>query len=136
MRPLVTITDRFRILNRVGTVADKATRSSGARQLHRRLEEAVLVEPDLVPADCVTMNSRVQLRYHSTGEERVVRLTYPRHGSAPDADPECVSVLSPVGAALLGARRGAAIRWESPSGPTEGTVVDVLYQPEASGDPD
>jgi len=136
MRPVVTIVDRFRILHRVGAVATQATRSTGARILHNRLESAVLVESDSVPPDCVTMNSRVRLRYHATGQERTLRLAYPRGSASSEPDAESVSVLSPVGAALLGARKGETVRWEAPSGALEGTVVDILYQPEASGDPD
>ena len=96
------------------------------------LDDAQLVPSRQVAPDVVTMYSQVELADIAT--ERTVRLTvcYPS-----DADPNAgfVSVLSPIGAAILGLRVGAIARWRLPSG-EEGAakVVALLVQPEASGD--
>ena len=96
------------------------------------LDAADLVPSRAVPSDVVTMYTQVQLA--DLASERKYRLTlcYPA-----DADPAAglVSVLSPVGASLLGLRVGAVASWRQPDG-EEGAarVQGVLFQPEASGD--
>ncbi|MDO8941911.1 MAG: GreA/GreB family elongation factor [Desulfobacterales bacterium] len=91
-----------------------------------------LVPPREVPADIVTMNS--QLEIVDTRSRRSQRLTicYPA-----DAVPNlgCISVLSPVGAALIGQRLGAIARWRTPHGDEcSAEIAAVWCQPEASGD--
>src|SRR5690606_26222988 len=70
-----------------------------AEALEAELLQAKVVGPDEVPPDVVTMNSKVRFVDEDSSEERVVTLVYPK-----DADPaeSKVSVLAPVGAALLG----------------------------------
>jgi regulator of nucleoside diphosphate kinase len=96
------------------------------------LDAADLVPSRRVPADVVTMYTQVQLADLASGRTYRLTLCYPA-----DADPAAglVSVLSPVGASLLGLRVGAVARWHQPDG-EEGaaTVLDILFQPEASGD--
>ena len=106
--------------------------SSNADPIDTVLDAADLVPSRAVPSDVVTMYTQVQLA--DLASERKYRLTlcYPA-----DADPAAglVSVLSPVGASLLGLRVGAVARWRQPDG-EEGAarVQGVLFQPEASGD--
>ena len=96
------------------------------------LDGAELVSSRQVAPDVVTMYSQVLLADPAGGDEYKLTLCYPS-----DADPASgmVSVLSPVGASLLGVRVGALARWRTPGG-EEGAarVVALLYQPEASGD--
>lgn len=96
------------------------------------LDDANLVPTVEVPADVVTMNSRVQLADPSTGALREIALCYPA-----DADPGAgrLSVLSPAGAGLLGLRVGANVQWRGADGqPVAAELRAMLYQPEASGD--
>ncbi len=98
--------------------------------LAAELDRAVVVGPDEVPPDMVTMNSRARLR--DGRRTWVMTLVFPE-----DANPEegAISVLAPLGAALLGCRVGQAVSFRVPGG-AERTcdILSVLYQPEAAGD--
>ena len=94
---------------------------------------AKVVPRDKIPKDVVTMNSRVIFENETTGEQREVTLVYP--GSA-DIDAGRISVLVPVGTALLGLRVGQSIDWELPGGKKQRyRIVEVPFQPEAAGEP-
>jgi regulator of nucleoside diphosphate kinase len=101
-------------------------------KLESELVRANVVPRDEIPEDVVTMNSRVVFENETTGERREVTLVYP--GSA-DIDAGKVSVLVPIGTALLGLRVGQSIDWELPGGDTQRyRIVDVPFQPEAAGE--
>jgi regulator of nucleoside diphosphate kinase len=102
--------------------------------LEEELEHAVVVESTQIPPDVVTMNSRVRFEDLDTGERVEIMLAYPKDA---DVDQGKVSVLAPVGSALLGLSVGQAIRWPLPGGTSRHLrVVSVTYQPEAAGDLD
>lgn len=99
--------------------------------LRRELDRAEVVESDAVPADVVTMHSRVVLEDVGSHTRHSVSLVYP--GSA-DFEQGRLSILAPVGAALLGLRAGAEISWPMPNGGERRVrVVSVAWQPEAAG---
>ena len=99
------------------------------QQLERELVRAVVVPRDEIPKDIVTMNSRVVFEDETTGERREITLVYPKQA---DIDTGKVSVLVPVGTALLGMRIGQSIDWELPSGAKHRyKVVAIPFQ----GDP-
>ena len=99
--------------------------------------EVLLDNADLVPSqdvapDVVTMYTRVRVVTPHTGVQRELTVCYP-----PDADVATgfVSVLSPVGAALLGVSAGSTTHWTTPDGHSESVEVqEILSQPEASGE--
>ncbi|GAA4406812.1 GreA/GreB family elongation factor [Quisquiliibacterium transsilvanicum] len=100
--------------------------------LHEVLEGADLVSPREMPPEVVTMYSRVSVEDTATGKRSVLTLCYPE-----DTDPAegFVSVLSPIGAALLGKRVGEIAEPGSPgSAPPPLRILEILFQPEASGD--
>ncbi|MGN6513474.1 MAG: nucleoside diphosphate kinase regulator [Lysobacteraceae bacterium] len=100
--------------------------------LAAELERAEVVEPAQVPADVVTMNSVVRVRDEDSGGERELALVYPHEA---DGSADRVSVLAPVGSALLGLRVGDAIDWPMPGGRSARLrVLSIRYQPEAAGD--
>jgi regulator of nucleoside diphosphate kinase len=101
-----------------------------AEALEGELTRARVVAETEVPAGVVTMNSRVRCREEGSGREYCLTLVYPN-----DAGPEgTVSILAPVGSALLGLSVGQHIDWPGPSGrPLRLTLLDVEYQPEAAG---
>ena len=104
-----------------------------AELLGEEIARAELREPQDLPPDVVTMNSSVTVLDESTGAERTVRVVYPNETGGADS----VSVLAPVGAALLGLRTGDAIDWPMPGDRTVPLrVTGVLYQPEAAGLPE
>ncbi|AXK71068.1 nucleoside diphosphate kinase regulator [Lysobacter sp. TY2-98] len=108
--------------------------TDGAERLENEIARADVREAQDVPADVVTMNSSVVVEDESTGTARTVRVVYPDVAAA---SPLYVSVLAPVGAALLGLRAGDAIDWQMPGGRTSRLrVKEVLYQPEAAGLPE
>jgi regulator of nucleoside diphosphate kinase len=100
--------------------------------LRAELERADVVDPGDVPGDVITMNSTARFRDEESGEEREMSLVYPRDA---DGSPGKVSILAPVGSALLGLRVGHAIEWPVPGGRTiRLRVLSVTNQPEAAGD--
>ncbi|AYC35162.1 nucleoside diphosphate kinase regulator [Pseudomonas cavernae] len=103
----------------------------GALALEQELARAQVVGLDEVPAGVVTMNSRVYCRDDNSGREYHLTLVYPQ-----DAGGEgTVSILAPVGSALLGLSVGQHIDWPGPAGKTiRLTLLDVEYQPEAAGE--
>jgi regulator of nucleoside diphosphate kinase len=104
--------------------------AAAAQQLETELDRAVVVPHDDLPADVVTMHSRVVFE-DETGRRRDVQLVYPWE-AAPERGR--VSILAPVGVALLGLSVGQEIDWPMPNGRTASLrIVSVLYQPEAEG---
>ncbi|HDT13891.1 MAG TPA: nucleoside diphosphate kinase regulator [Candidatus Aminicenantes bacterium] len=100
-------------------------------ELRAELERAAIVEPGEVPADVITMNSQVRVRDKATGETHDYTLVYPHEA---DITRGRISVLAPIGTALLGYRAGDVIEWQVPSGTRILEVESVLYQPESAGD--
>ena len=101
-------------------------------KLESELVRAKVVPRDEIPEDVVTMNSRVVFENETTGERREITLVYP--GNA-DIDAGRISVLVPIGTALLGLRVGQSIDWELPGGEKQRyRIVDVPFQPEAAGE--
>lgn len=93
---------------------------------------ADLVAPREVPADVVTMGSQVEVCELGTRLRRRLVLVYP---ASADAAVGRVSVLSPVGASLLGLRVGDTACWTTPHGDVcQAELTAILFQPEASGD--
>jgi regulator of nucleoside diphosphate kinase len=104
---------------------------AGVETLEEILDLAQVVEPEKVPADTVTMNSRVVFEDMRSGEKGTVTIVYPTDA---DVSTRRISILSPVGAALIGETRGAEVELPVPHGQTRRIrIVDILYQPEAAG---
>jgi regulator of nucleoside diphosphate kinase len=103
----------------------------GTAELEALLDAAAVVPSATIDPAVVTMNSTVVLEEQPAGRRLTVTLVYPR-----DSDPERsqVSVLSPVGRALIGARVGDTIQIVVPgNAPRELRVAEMQYQPEANG---
>ncbi|AEB56359.1 nucleoside diphosphate kinase regulator [Ectopseudomonas mendocina] len=105
----------------------------GAEALQAELDRAEVVGHDEVPAGVVTMNSRVHCREESSGKDYHLTLVYPQDAGGDGK----VSILAPVGSALLGLSVGQHIDWPVPGGKQlKLTLLEVEYQPEAAGDYD
>lgn len=98
--------------------------------LECELAAARVVASSAIPPDIVTMNSRVQLLDLDTAERMTFTLVFPDEA---DVDNSKLSVLAPIGTAVLGYRAGDTLSWQVPDGIRRLKVVEVLYQPEASG---
>ena len=98
-------------------------------QLDAELDRAHIVPGGEIPPDVVTMNTQVALRDLDTGGEMVLTLVFPHEANV---DQRRVSVLAPLGTAVLGYRAGDTIEWEVPGRTRRLQVERVLYQPEAA----
>lgn len=99
--------------------------------LSAELARAEVVPSKEVPPDVVTMNSKVVLRDIDTSEETTYTLVFPRNA---DVDAGAISILAPVGTAILGYAKGDVVEWPVPSGMRRLRIEEILYQPEAAGD--
>lgn len=97
---------------------------SGIQKLKQELDRAQVLDPSAIPADTVTLNSLVQLRDLDTGELEEWILTMPEHA---DPDQKRISILSPIGTAILGFSAGEEIEWETPGGVRELKVEKVRH---------
>lgn len=98
--------------------------------LDAELKRAEVVDPQSVPRHVITMNSTVRLRDLDTGELETYTLVFPEQA---DIANHKLSVLAPVGTAILGQRVGDTLRWRVPDGWRRLKVERILYQPERAG---
>lgn len=132
MRPNIVVSsvdmERLETLLHALPSAQSATRHALLEELSR----AELVEPADMPPHVVTMNSRVRFALDQPAEEFTLTLAYPKDMHSGD---DRISVLAPVGNALIGLAAGDSIDWTRPDGAAfKLTVLDVLYQPERAGE--
>lgn len=107
-------------------------KSEEFENLELELERAKVISDAAVPADLVTMNSKVKFLNVQDNKEMTITIVYPSDANFAEGK---ISVLAPLGAALIGLRVDQEIRWMFPDGKTKTLkILDVLYQPEASGD--
>ena len=107
-------------------------RHPAALALMDELNRAEVREPENMPDNVVTMHSRVECSDELSGETHRLTLVYPNEA---DVEKGHVSVLAPVGSALLGLSIGQSIDWNAPGGRALRLRVTAIdYQPEASGD--
>ena len=126
----VTDDDMHRLRNLV-----RASRQSARRDQHhlaeleRELDRAEVVAAADVPADVVTMHSVARVRDLETGASAIDRLVFPVDA---DIARRHISVLAPIGTALIGYRAGDRIEWTTPGGTRRLQIEEVLYQPETA----
>jgi regulator of nucleoside diphosphate kinase len=105
--------------------------TAAVEQLDSSLATAEIVPAQHIAQDVVTMNSEVIYEDLTSGAKRRVRIVYPAQA---DAQRGWVSVLAPLGAALLGTRTGCEVEWPMGRALRHARVLEVPYQPEANGD--
>ena len=101
------------------------------KSLEAELQRAKVVESRDVPKNVVTMNTRLRFVDLDDRSETEVTLVFPNDANISEGK---MSVLSPIGTALLGYAKGDVIEWTVPSGTRRIQIADILYQPEAAGD--
>ncbi|BDF95675.1 MULTISPECIES: nucleoside diphosphate kinase regulator [Pseudoalteromonas] len=105
---------------------------AGEKELEAELGRATIVEPKDMPSTVVTMNSTVNFIVESSQEEFTKTLVYPKNA---DANADKISILAPVGSALLGLSQGDEIEWPKPGGGVITVKIkEVTYQPERVGE--
>ena len=104
----------------------------GKTDLEAELDRADVLAPEEMPPTVVTMNSTVKFRVASSREEFQLRLVYPKDV---DESGGTISVLAPVGSALLGLSQGDEIEWPKPGGGVlQVRIEEIVYQPERAGE--
>lgn len=109
----------------------QATPSENVELLDEELARATIVRPEELAPNVVSMNSEFIYEDLEKAKRRRARLVYPRDA---DADRSWISVLAPLGSALLGMEAGKVIHWAMPSGVRRLKLLEICYQPEAAGD--
>jgi regulator of nucleoside diphosphate kinase len=100
-------------------------------KLQAELDRAQIVSSQMVSQEVVTMNSIVVLLDLVTGEEETYTLVFPEDA---DIGQGKISILAPIGTAMLGYEIGDTFEWEVPAGKRSLKIIRIIYQPEASGD--
>lgn len=132
MKPSITVS--WLDLERIERILDRlpAAQARARDALFDELGRADMVEPWEMPTDVVSMNSRVRFCFDGSDEEFTLTLCYPKDMRD---DAEQLSVLTPVGTAMLGLRIGDSIAWQRPGGGDFVLkVLGIEYQPERSGE--
>lgn len=128
-RPAIMVTHPD--MERLRSLVDSVTSNDFVERLEAELDRASVVPVEDLPPGVVTMRSRVVFEDAETGKRREAELCYPHEADAANGR---ISILAPVGMALLGLSVGDAIRWPLPSGRAATLrVISVPYQPEAAG---
>lgn len=99
------------------------------RILQAELARATVVAPKELPGDVISMRSRLRIALDGTDKE--ISLVYPDEANRAQGK---LSVLSPIGTAIIGYRAGDVIQWHTPGGLKRIEIKEVLYQPESAGE--
>ena len=91
---------------------------------------AVVMQPQEIPSDVVTMSSRLRIKYLDTNEEKTFTLVFPFDA---DIEQNKLSILASVGVAVIGCRIGDVVEWDVSPEKRKFRIEEILYQPEASG---
>ncbi|MBV6391871.1 MAG: Regulator of nucleoside diphosphate kinase [Anaerolineales bacterium] len=105
-------------------------KSEYLEKLQVEIRRAVVVSPQDIPGDVITMNSIVSLKDMDTGEEETYTLVFPEDSNLEQGK---ISVLAPIGTAMLGYKVGDVFEWSVPAGTRRLQVIKIIFQPEASG---
>lgn len=128
----ITDHDMSRLQKLIEVMTDRDKQSKPyIDKLEEELDRAHVIEPNQIPPDVITMNSKVRLQDLNSGEEVIYALVFPGKANIGE---NAISVLAPIGTALLGYREGDVIEWEVPAGTKRFGVLEVVYQPERAGD--
>lgn len=121
--------ERLQALIEIGGRQDAAYLES----LEEELDQAKVVDQKDIPDDVVTMNSTVLIKDLDSDEEKTLILVFPGKTNISE---NAISVLAPLGTALIGYKEGDIIEWAVPAGTKRIQVIKVVYQPERAGNYD
>ncbi|MGB7160118.1 MAG: nucleoside diphosphate kinase regulator [Tepidisphaeraceae bacterium] len=128
---IITEKDFDRLRGVVDSPRYRATHAMLLMALKDELERGTIVAAGQVPKRVVTMHSQVRIRDLKADESETYTLVYPEEADINDGK---LSVLAPLGTALLGTRVGQVVKFDAPAGQRRLKIERILYQPEAAGD--
>ncbi|MDD5722802.1 MAG: nucleoside diphosphate kinase regulator [Syntrophales bacterium] len=127
----ITTYDIERLESLINTMEPPRTRKKlFFDQLNQELERAKVVDPQDIPRDVITMNSVIRIKDLESGEETTYTLVFPSDASI---ERRRISILSAIGTALIGYSVGDIVECQVPSGLKRLKILEISYQPEASG---
>ena len=128
---VITAADFDRLRGLLDSPRHRSTQAPLLLALREELDRGMVVPADAVPTNVVTMHSQVRVRDLKAHESETYTLVYPDQA---DINENKLSVLAPLGLALLGTRVGQIVKFDAPAGQRRLKIEAILYQPEASGD--
>jgi regulator of nucleoside diphosphate kinase len=131
MKPILITEKDYQRLSHLVQVLQMAKGPKMVEVLRNELTRALVVPSEEIPLDVITMNSRIRLKKRKDAAEMEICVVFPQ-----DADivQRKISVLAPIGTAVLGCKVGDEIKWPAAQGAVVYQVEEILYQPEAAGD--
>ncbi|MBP7736540.1 MAG: GreA/GreB family elongation factor [Spirochaetes bacterium] len=129
---LITRYDYGRIMILLGHLQNTLSKEQkeNAKKLRQELHKVRTVSSREIPSDYVTMNSIFEIKDNEGIESRVLNLVFPEEANS---EKDIVSILSPIGTAVIGRRVGNVINWTFPEGLKKFVIINMIYQPEAAG---
>ena len=123
--------DKQRIVRMLLDVDTAENNREEIADLEAEIARGEEIEPRQMPPDVITMNSSVRVTDIEAGTTHLYTIVFPW-----DADFAAgrISVLAPLGTALLGYRVGETVEWEMPRGVRRLRIDEIVYQPERAGD--
>ena len=122
---LILLIDDYKLLNAYlrGRYSKTAFDRRNAEELQMELKKAKLVNKDDFPDDVVRLNSRVSIKAEGNEEQMELMLVTPEKA---DIKEKKISIMAPIGTALIGFRQGQVVKWQVPAGQKEFTIVKVV----------
>lgn len=111
------------------TIGVNSNDLNNMKELLEEIERAEVISDDNIDENVITMNSTVIVKDIDTDREFEYTIVYPEYA---DSSKNKISVLAPVGTALLGYKVGDIIEWKVPAGRRRFLVQQILFQPEAA----
>jgi regulator of nucleoside diphosphate kinase len=124
---LVLRTDDYKILISYlnGGNAKTAFDPRNAAELHAELKKARLVDKENFPEDVVRINSTVRIKAEEKNEVMQFMLVTPDKANIKE---KRISIMAPIGTALIGFRKGQQVKWKVPAGVKTFTILEVINE--------
>lgn len=124
----ITNADREKLLKLIKEITKTNALDKTVLKLKDEIDNATVIDSRKISRHFITMNSKALIRLND--EDVEVSLVYPEDA---DLDEMKLSVLSPIGTAIIGYKEGSSVEWDVPSGKSTIEIKKILYQPEAAG---
>ncbi|MCG6146094.1 nucleoside diphosphate kinase regulator [Leptospira bandrabouensis] len=127
----ITHFDYSRLKQMISDYTKRNKMDPNIKDLLGEIERAQKVDSQTIPPNFVTMNSVIELKNLNELEFQEFKLVFPEEANTEENK---ISVLAPIGTAILGYKIGDVIQWKIPSGVNQFQITNIKYQPEANGD--